>query len=54
MLETQKPGSKTRSGEIGLAYSSPEVGQDQVSWEVSVTQSSIIIILTVLNKVVNS
>ena len=39
MLEIQKSGDKTRSGEIGLyirTHASPKVGQDQVSGGVSV------------------
>ena len=39
MLETQKSGNKTSSGEIGLGirtHTSPKVGQYQVSGEVSV------------------
>ena len=34
MFETQKPGNKTSSGEIGrdiITHASPKVGQDQVS-----------------------
>ena len=37
--ETQKPGDRTSSGEIGLnirTFASPKVGQDQVSGGVSV------------------
>ena len=39
MIETQKSGNKTSSGEIGLdirTHASPKVGQDQVSGRVSV------------------
>ena len=39
MFETQKSGDKTSSGEIGLnirTHASPKVGQDHVSWGVSV------------------
>ena len=39
MLETQKSGNKTSSGEIGLdirTHVSPKVGQDKVSGGVSV------------------
>ena len=39
MIETQKSGNKTSSGEIGLnirTLASPKVGQDQVSGGVSI------------------
>ena len=53
MFETQKSGNKTCSGEIGLdirTHASPEMGQDQVSGEVSVLNRHAAPVANVLRK----